>query len=104
MKTKVSSAAAPHIRVALPLRSHTILGTCEAIGEDFHFNPNWLRIPLAASVIVSPLYAFVVYFALGAVVLTSRLMFPISDQAWLSGDEAQSSNVANSEVEDRLAA
>ena len=36
-------------QVALPLRSHTILGVCEAIGEDFGFNPVFLRIPLAAS-------------------------------------------------------
>ncbi len=25
--------------IALPLRAHTILGVCEAIGEDFGFNP-----------------------------------------------------------------
>ncbi len=60
----------------LPLRSHTILGVCEAIGEDFGFNPVLLRIPLAASVIVNPLIAIGTYFALGAVVLASRLLFP----------------------------
>ena len=60
----------------LPLRAHTILGICEAIGEDFGFNPTFLRIPLAASVIVSPLWAFGTYFALGAIVLVSRLLFP----------------------------
>ena len=63
-------------QVALPLRSHTILGVCEAIGEDFGFNPVFLRIPFAASVIYSPMLAFGVYFALGAVVLGSRLLFP----------------------------
>ena len=42
-------------QVALPLRSHTILGVCEAIGEDFGFNPVLLRIPFAASVIYSPM-------------------------------------------------
>jgi phage shock protein PspC (stress-responsive transcriptional regulator) len=62
--------------VALPLRSHTILGVCEAIGEDFGFNPIFLRIPLAASVIWDPKIAFGTYFALGAVVLLSRLLFP----------------------------
>jgi phage shock protein PspC (stress-responsive transcriptional regulator) len=62
--------------VALPLRSHTILGVCEAIGEDFGFNPLFLRIPLAASVIWNPAIAVGVYFALGAVVLVSRLTFP----------------------------
>ena len=63
-------------QVALPLRSHTILGVCEGIGEDFGFNPLWLRVPLAACVIWSPMIAFSTYFALGAVVLASRLFFP----------------------------
>lgn len=63
-------------QVALPLRSHTILGVCEAIGEDFGFNPAFLRIPFAASVLYSPLYAVIAYFAVGAVVLASRLLFP----------------------------
>jgi phage shock protein PspC (stress-responsive transcriptional regulator) len=61
---------------ALPLRAHTILGVCEAIGEDFGFNPVFLRIPLAVCVIWSPLAAFGTYFALGGVVLLSRLLFP----------------------------
>ena len=63
-------------QVALPLRSHTILGVCEAIGEDFGFNPVFLRIPFAASVIWNPLIAIGSYFALGIVVLASRLLFP----------------------------
>jgi phage shock protein PspC (stress-responsive transcriptional regulator) len=62
--------------VPLPLRSHTILGVCEAIGEDFGFNPTFLRVPLAAGVLWNPLIAIGVYFALGAVVLASRLLFP----------------------------
>jgi phage shock protein C len=63
-------------QVALPLRSHTILGVCEAIGEDFGFNPTFLRVPLAASVLYSPTYAIGAYFLLGIVVLASRLLFP----------------------------
>jgi phage shock protein PspC (stress-responsive transcriptional regulator) len=63
-------------QVALPLRSHTILGVCEAIGEDFGFNPVLLWIPFAASVIYSPTMAIAAYFALGLVVLASRLLFP----------------------------
>jgi phage shock protein PspC (stress-responsive transcriptional regulator) len=66
-------------QVALPLRSHTILGVCEAIGEDFGFNPVFLRIPFAASVIYSPMLAIGVYLALGAFVLASRLLFPKAD-------------------------
>ena len=63
-------------QVALPLRSHTILGVCEAIGEDFHFNPVFLRVPLAASVIVSPMLAIGTYLALGVVVMLSRFLYP----------------------------
>lgn len=63
-------------QVALPLRSHTILGVCEALGEDFGFNPVFLRVPLAASVIWSPTYAIGAYFALGLIVLVSRLLAP----------------------------
>jgi phage shock protein PspC (stress-responsive transcriptional regulator) len=62
--------------VALPLRSYTILGVCQAIGEDFGFNPVLLRVPFAATVLISPLWAIVAYFVLGAVVLASRLLFP----------------------------
>jgi phage shock protein C len=63
-------------QVALPLRSHTILGVCEAVGEDFGFNPVLLRIPFAASVVYSPMLAIGAYLGLGLVVLASRLLFP----------------------------
>jgi len=81
-------------QVALPLRAHTILGVCEAIGEDFGFNPTFLRIPLAASVLYSPTYAIGAYLALGLAVLASRLMFPkpksaMAKQSPASADEPQ---------------
>ena len=66
-------------QVALPLRDHTILGVCEAIGEDFGFNPVLLRVAFAATVLWSPTIAIGAYFALGAVVLASRLLFPKRD-------------------------
>jgi phage shock protein PspC (stress-responsive transcriptional regulator) len=66
--------------VPLPLRSHTILGVCEAIGEDFGFNPTFLRVILAAMVLYSPTIAIGAYFALGAVVLASRLLFPNAER------------------------
>ena len=67
---------AQETQVALPMRSHTILGVCEAIGEDFGFNPMWLRVPLAASVLLSLTGAIAAYLGLGLVVLASRLLFP----------------------------
>ena len=60
----------------LMLRNDTILGVCEAIGQDFGFNANWLRIPLAGGVLISPLASFGIYFALGIAVLASRLIAP----------------------------
>ena len=63
-------------RIALPLRSHTIFGVCEAIGEDFGFNPVLLRVPFAATVLWSPMIAIGAYLAVGLIVLASRLLFP----------------------------
>jgi phage shock protein PspC (stress-responsive transcriptional regulator) len=63
-------------RIALPLRSHTIFGVCEAIGEDFGFNPVLLRVPFAATVLWSPMIAIGAYLAVGLAVLASRLLFP----------------------------
>jgi phage shock protein C len=61
---------------ALPLRDHTVLGVCEAIGEDFGFNPIWLRILLASFLIWKPVEVVGVYFALGVLVMISRLLVP----------------------------
>ena len=82
----------------LPLRAHTILGVCEAIGEDFGFNPVLLRAPLAASVLVSPMLAIAGYFALGAAVWASRLLFPRPKDVLLETDGAQRA-AANEQAE-----
>jgi phage shock protein PspC (stress-responsive transcriptional regulator) len=84
--------------VALPLRSHTILGVCEAIGEDFGFNPTWLRVPFAASVLYSPVWAIGGYFALGAIVLLSRLLFP-RPKASVTATSAGADQTINAEHE-----
>jgi phage shock protein C len=85
-------------RVALPLRSHTILGVCEGIGEDFGFNPVLLRIPFAAGVLWSPSFTFAAYLALGAVVLASRLLFPRTKTATVLS-AAPPLNAANEQTE-----
>lgn len=77
--------------VALPLQSHTILGVCEAIGEDFGFNPIFLRVPFAAIVLYSPTIAIAAYLALGAIVLASRLLAPKPKAAPVEEDEIQAS-------------
>jgi phage shock protein PspC (stress-responsive transcriptional regulator) len=85
-------------QVALPLRSHTILGVCEAIGEDFRFNPVWLRVVLSAMVLWSPMIAIGSYLALGVVVLFSRLVFPKA-KAESRAAAAQPADAANEQRE-----
>ena len=71
--------------VALPLRSQTLLGVCEAIGEDFGFIANYLRVPL------------------GAIVLASRMLFPKAKPARVALVSTAPAH-ANSEIEARIAA
>jgi phage shock protein PspC (stress-responsive transcriptional regulator) len=85
--------------IALPLRSHTILGVCEAVGEDFGFNPIFLRIPFAVGVLWNPLITFAAYFALGAVVLGSRLLFPRAKHPDQVDQSVQVTDAANEQAE-----
>ena len=57
-------------------RRDTFFGICEAVGQDFGFNPLWLRLAFVAPLFFFPVETFIGYFALGAVVLLSRLLFP----------------------------
>jgi phage shock protein PspC (stress-responsive transcriptional regulator) len=90
-------------QVALPLRSHTILGVCEAVGEEFGFNPVYLRIPFAASVIYSPMMALAAYLLLGLGVLVARTLLRDVREAG-NADAAAVDVPANSQVEFKKAA
>ncbi|MBO9698293.1 MAG: PspC domain-containing protein [Sphingopyxis sp.] len=57
-------------------RRDTFFGICEAVGQDFGFNPLYLRLAFIAPLFFFPAQTFVAYFALGLVVLASRLIFP----------------------------
>ena len=57
-------------------RNDTLLGICEAIGQDFGFNPIILRIVLGVSLLWNPLASLGTYAALGIGVLASRILFP----------------------------
>lgn len=61
---------------ALPLRSDTLLGVCEAIGQDLGFHPNWLRVPFAVLILWNPPVIIGSYLVLGCVVAATRLAFP----------------------------
>lgn len=53
-----------------------LLGICNALGEDFGFNPLWLRLALGAAFVLQPVGVVTSYLALGLLVLVSRLAFP----------------------------
>ncbi|MDO9369503.1 MAG: PspC domain-containing protein [Sphingopyxis sp.] len=62
-------------------RRDTFFGICEAVGQDFGFNPLWLRLAFVAPLFFFPVQTFIGYFGLGIVVLASRLIFPASRAA-----------------------
>ncbi|HET9335445.1 MAG TPA: PspC domain-containing protein [Sphingomicrobium sp.] len=71
------------IPTPLPLRHDTILGVCEAIGQDFGFNPTWLRLAFIAPIFFAPYAAVGAYLGLGVIVAATRLLFkdkPASEQ------------------------
>ena len=57
-------------------RDDTLLGACYAVGEDFGFNPLWLRILFAFGVLSSPPIALTAYAALTAITVLARWMVP----------------------------
>lgn len=60
----------------LVMRNDTILGVCEAIGQDFGFNANWLRLAFCAPIYWNPGLVIGTYLALGLLVAATRYAFP----------------------------
>jgi phage shock protein PspC (stress-responsive transcriptional regulator) len=60
----------------LVFRNDTILGVCEALGQDFGFNPNWLRVAFCAPIYWNPALVISVYLGLGILVAATRFAFP----------------------------
>ncbi|WP_374942343.1 PspC domain-containing protein [Sphingomonas sp.] len=57
-------------------KKDNLFGICAALGEDFGFNPLYLRIALSVGILWNPLAMFGGYLALGLVVLATRLLCP----------------------------
>ena len=62
--------------VPLILRNDTMLGVCTGLGEEFGFNPNFLRVAIASLFLVSFKAAIGIYLALGIALAIGRLLFP----------------------------
>lgn len=63
-------------RQNLFMRDDTFFGVCEALGEDFGFNANYLRVALGVSLLISPVAMVGAYAAGAVIVVISRLLAP----------------------------
>ena len=86
-------------QAALPLRDHTLLGVCEALGEDFGFNPLWLRILFASFIIWKPVEVVGLYLALGVLVMISRLLVPSRRRTAIVAEAGAPAEAANANAE-----
>lgn len=80
-------------------REDTLFGVCEALGEDFRFNPLFLRAALAVGLLWDPLAMIYVYLGLSVVVLISRLLFPNPRAAARPETEADRTPPAADEID-----
>ena len=88
---------------SLIARDHTLLGVCEALGEDFGFNPMILRVPLAALLLLSPTAVIATYLGLGVIVFLSRWIAPNPRPAAEARPAAAGPAPAANEVAEELA-
>ena len=58
-------------------RSDTLLGVCEALGQDLGVNATWLRVMFAVGVLWSPVVMIATYLGLGVVVAVARAVTPV---------------------------
>jgi phage shock protein PspC (stress-responsive transcriptional regulator) len=58
-------------------RPDTFFGVCEGLGEDLRIHPNLLRAALTVLIFFNPAAAVTVYAGAGALVLVTRLLFPV---------------------------
>ena len=88
---------------SLIARDHTLLGVCEALGEDFGFNPVYLRVPLAVGLLWSPIAMVALYAAAGVIVFLTRWVSPNPRPVAAGQAVAQAPSSAANEVEAELA-
>ena len=58
------------------MRDDTFFGVCEALGEDFRFNANILRVTLGVLVLWNPVAILSFYAGAGVLVFVSRWLAP----------------------------
>lgn len=75
-------------------RDDTFFGVCEALGQDFGFNANWLRAAFGVALIWSPVATLGCYAAVGLLVAFSRLIVRNPRPARLPAAEVPAAAVA----------
>ena len=80
-------------------RDDTFLGICEALGEDFGFNANWLRLALGVGLLFNPLASFGAYAVAGIVVAATRLIAPNPRRAAEPVESSEAEAVEPEQVE-----
>jgi len=80
-------------------RDDTLLGVCQALGEDFGFNPNWLRVALGAALLWNPLAVITLYAALAVMLAAARWILPDPRAASAPETEWQPAPAAAEEAE-----
>ncbi|MDR6789473.1 phage shock protein PspC (stress-responsive transcriptional regulator) [Sphingomonas sp. BE138] len=81
-----------------------LFGICAALGEDFGFNPMWLRLAFAVALLFSLEKVLLTYAALGVLVVVSRLLFPNRKPAKVAVADAPAASDTIVEQEYRKAA
>jgi phage shock protein PspC (stress-responsive transcriptional regulator) len=74
--TDAAVSPPPAPAVAAPSSGDDLFGVCAAVGEDFGFDPLYLRVAFAVALLFALEAVLLVYAGLGLVVLASRLLFP----------------------------
>jgi phage shock protein PspC (stress-responsive transcriptional regulator) len=88
-----------HDQTAVFWRHDTFLGVCEALGQDFGFHPNWLRVAFALGLLPSPMITLSLYLGLGVLVAVSRFAFPARRKAVVEAASAPAADNDAASVE-----
>lgn len=86
-------------QAAIFWRDDTLFGACEALGEDFGFNPLFPRVALSLGLLWDPLMMIYAYLGLAVIVLISRLLAPNPRPLVRAGAEAEPGPAAAGRVD-----
>jgi phage shock protein C len=80
-------------------RDDTLLGVCQSLGEDFGFNPNWLRVALGVALLWIPVATVALYAALAVLLAAARWILPDPRNATQPEAEPQPAAAAAEQAE-----